>query len=160
MTRTRPLLLVCVLLVLAGCLGGVGESPSSPTSSATPPATPTPTPTPTPTSTATISADDAGERAIEAEQSRIERRLSEYEAVGGLGFGILRPAESEVVERNESGVVVRVSVGYSLELDCDGDGTPDESLDGTSTETTYVVSESGVRLTGVSRDVLDPSGYC
>jgi hypothetical protein len=145
-----------VLFALAGCLGGVGQSPSSPA----PSATPSPTTTATLTPTATLSTDDAGERAIAAEQSRIERRLGEYEAVGGLGFGILRPAESEVVARNGSGVVVRVTAGYSLELDCDGDGTPEESLDGAGTETTYAVSEAGARLAGVSRGVLDPSGYC
>jgi hypothetical protein len=89
--------------------------------------------------------------------------MNESEPVSGFGFGILRPAESEVVRRNETGAFVHVSVGYSFELDCDGDGEPEESIDGASTETTYFVSDADgerVHLTNVSRDVVSPEQYC
>lgn len=142
MERTLSLLALCGLVLAAGCLGG-GTNPSD---------------TPSPTSTQTN--QSLGERAISAEQTRIEGKATEYDNLSGLGFGILVPAESEVVQRNGTGAVVRVTVGYSYEVDCDGDGDPDSASDGATTETTYFVDETDERLLTVAQDFYPPDGHC
>lgn len=142
MTRALHLLAVCLLVVAGGCLGG----PLGPST--------------TPSATPTISAQAAGELAIDAEKERIERRAARYETLVGLGFGILEPAEFEVVTRDGTGVHVRVNVGYSVSLDCDVDGEPESSLDGANVEATYLVTGERVRLQEVSRDFFDPGRYC
>ncbi len=162
MVRPLALLAICGLVVAAGCLGGFAGSsgtaspPVTPSSSATstPATATTPPPTPTP------SDRSAGEQAVAAEQARIERQAEEYASLSGLSFGILDPAEHEGVRRNASGVVVRVDVGYSVSLDCDGDGEPDSAVDGANTEATYLVTDEQVRLLEVSQGFFDPGRYC
>jgi hypothetical protein len=103
--------------------------------------------------TPTFSAETAGERAIDAEQARIRDATAEWESLTDLSFGILRPAEYTVRSRNASGVVVAVTVGYSMEFDCD------TAVDGAATKTRYFVTAEDVRLVAVTQDVPAPS-YC
>lgn len=142
MDRTLSILALCGLVLAAGCLGG-STNPSA-----------------TPSSTSTQTNQSVGERAISAEQTRIEQKAGNYDFLMGLGFGILVPAESEVVQRNGTGAVVRVTVGYSYEVDCDGDGDPELASDGATTETTYFVTETDERLLTVAQDLIPPDGHC
>ncbi len=65
-----------------------------------------------------------------------------------------------LVWHNSTGVVVGVTIGYSVSVDCDGDGEPDSAIDGANTVTTYVVTEDARRLVDISRGLLDPAAYC
>ncbi len=157
MRPSRPSVALVVLVVLVGCTGaGTGPSPAAP---ATPTLTPAPMPTSTPASTltstptATLSAGAAGKRAIAAEKTRIRDTTADWESLIDLSFGILRPAEYTVRSRNASGVVVAVTVGYSMEFECD------IAVDGATTKTRYFVTVEKVRLVAVTQDVPDPS-YC
>lgn len=166
MVRTHALLAVCALVVVAGCLGGGAGTTATRTTTPTPAdttATRTTADTTTVRTTAgtrTASDEAVGERAIAAEKRRVERTMATYETVTDLSFGILRLPDYEVVRRNESGAVVRASVGYSVEVDCDGDGEPDSSADGAKTVATYLVAGDDVRLLGVSQDVPREEVYC
>jgi len=137
--RLAPALLAA-LLAFAGCVGApAGDAPGTsgtPATAASPSASPTPT----------VSAVTARERAIDAEKARIRGAL-DHENVTDLSFGVLRPAEAEVVERNATGAVVAVTVGYSVEINgaC--------SLDGAATKTRYAVSKEETRLLAVGQDV-------
>lgn len=146
MARPSALLAVSALVVAAGCVGGVADQ--------------SPTPSASPSATETIADEDAGQRAITAEQARVERVAADVENLTGLVFGTLDPAEYEVRRRNASGVVVRVDVGYSVSVDCDGDGEFDYSLDGANTVATYVVTDERTRLLSVSQGFADPTGHC
>ncbi|WP_277553352.1 hypothetical protein [Halobaculum limi] len=159
MISALRLLVVCCLVASAGCLGPSGAAPSTtdaPTDS--PAATPTVTPTATPTPP--VSAEAAGERAIAAEKDRIERVAADDDTLTGLAFGILRPAEFEVVEWNRTSITVRVRVGYSVSFDCDGDGDPESSADGAYTEATYLVTETETELRTISQEFLPSGGHC
>lgn len=162
MVRPLSLLAVCVLVVAAGCLGGLSASSGTATRTAGPtPSATTPPTADAPTSTAaTLSTTAAGERAVAAEQARVEREAAAYPNLVGLAFGILDPAEYEVVRRNASGVVVRVDVGYSVSLDCDGDGEPDSAIDGANTIATYLVTDERARLLEIFQGFFDPERYC
>jgi hypothetical protein len=65
-----------------------------------------------------------------------------------------------LVRRNSTGVAVGVTVGYSVSVDCDGDGEPDSAIDGANTITTDFVTEDGQRLIDTSRDFLEPAAHC
>jgi hypothetical protein len=169
--RTLPTaaLLTAALLVLAGCTG-TGVAPQSTTSpeptagTATPTAsspvadTPDGTATPTPV-TDTLSPlperpsnATARTRAIDAEKGRIRAALGDHENVTDLSFGILRPAEAEVRDRNETAVVVAVTVGYSVEFDeaC--------ASDGMATKTRYVVTADRTELSSIEQNVTSARG--
>ncbi|SHH53073.1 hypothetical protein [Halobaculum gomorrense] len=158
----RPVVL-CVLVVAAGCLGPAGvATPATDTPTEPPSATSTPGQTPTQTAPVTppVSDEVAGERAVAAEQARIERIAAGNDTLTGLSFGILRPDEFEVVDRNRTAVIVRVTVGYSVSFDCDGDGEPESSADGAYTEATYLVTETETELRAVSQGFLPSGGHC
>lgn len=164
----RPLLaaaLVCLLLG-AGCLTGptatpgLSQSPpaSSPSSDGTitegpPSTTTTDTATESPQGrTDTLSAEAAGERAIGAESERIRRVVADWENLTMLAIGDIRPAEYTIQERNESGVVVTVTVGHSLSFDCN------YHVDGATTKARYLVTDGDVRLLEVIEDVYGRYG--
>ena len=65
-----------------------------------------------------------------------------------------------LVWHNSTGVVVGVTIGYSVSVDCDGDGEPDSAIDGANTVTTSVVTEDAKRPIDISRGFLDPAAYC
>jgi hypothetical protein len=154
MSLLRYCILICGFVLIAGCIGG------SPANTSTPSATPTQSATPTPSVTPPQSGTAVGERAIAAEQARIEQQANTYKNLTGLRFGTIEPADSEVVSRNSTGVIAEVSVGYSASIDCDGDGEPDSAVDGANTVTTYFITENNSRLTEVSQDFLNPVDYC
>lgn len=160
MVPTRFLLALCVLVVLAGCGGGPG-GPGSPPTTSEPATTESPTPAETTTAPATsaLSPRSVGERAINAEQTRVRERAQEHEQLADLGFGILQPAEYTVDRRNATGLFVNVTVGYSATLECDTEDRQ-PSVDGATTETTYFATEDELHLVNVSQDVVDLGGYC
>jgi len=136
----RPALLAA-LLVLAGCGAPAGPA-ATPTTTTTPTATQTPTPVDRPSDSA------ASQRAIGAEKARIRDALADRENLTDLSFGILRPAEATVVERNATGAFVETTVGYSVSFgDC--------SMDGAATQTRYFVSSERTRLVAVEQDVTE-----
>lgn len=144
---------VLVLVVFAGCAGaGPPTAGPSPTEHASASATPTATAPATPTPS-TLPNETAGERAISAEKARIRNETSAWESLTDLSFGILRPAEYTVRSRNASGVIVDVTVGYSMEFDCN------TAVDGAATKARYVVTAETTRLVAVAQDVPD-SDYC
>ncbi|MFC5367811.1 hypothetical protein [Salinirubrum litoreum] len=158
MHRSGLSLLLCLLVLIAGCAGG---PPATPTQSET---TPTPTqsqttapPTSSPTPTVQLSNATAGERAIAAEKQRISAETSDWEDLTDLSFGILRPATYSVVNRTESGVLVSVQVGYSMEFACGPSDDPTDAVDGAATETRYLVSPEETRLVSVQQE-LYPGG--
>lgn len=150
-------LLAVVVLALAGCTGSVTEQPTatpSIDSSVDDSSTAQATDAAAAAGTPAVSNETAGERAIAAEKARIRNATASWSNLTDLSFGILRPAESEVRTRNASGVVVRVTVGYSTSYDCG------LSADGAATETRYVVTPERTRLVTVEEDVPDSPGYC
>lgn len=151
------MLLAVVALAVAGCTGSVTEQPTatpSIDSSVDDSSTAQATDAPSAAGTPAVSNETAGERAIAAEKARIRNATASWSNLTDLSFGILRPAESEVRTRNASGVVVRVTVGYSTSYDCG------LSADGAATETRYVVTPERTRLVAVEEDVPDSPGYC
>jgi hypothetical protein len=146
--RVRAFVLLA-LVVLAGCVGSGPPAAAPPTAEqTTAPTTPTATPT-----ASTLPDETAGERAIAAEKARIRDELLGSASLTGLSFGILRPAEYTVRSRNASGVVVAVTVGYSMEFDCG------LAVGGAATKTWYVVTAVSTRLVAVTQDVSD-ADFC
>lgn len=139
-TVVSRIVLLLVLVVLAGCVGTPAGD------------TPTPTNSPTPTATPDPPNETARNQAIAAEKDRIRTALDGRENLTGLGFGILRPAEAEVTERNATGAFVDVMVGYSFTIENCG------SYDGATTETRYFVSPDRTRLIDVEQDYTDRRG--
>jgi hypothetical protein len=139
---------VVSLLALAGCTGSVVDrSPASPGATTDSTGTTTTPPDPTTAATPSISNESAGERAIAAEKARIRNATADWTGLTDLSFGILRPAEYEIRERNASGVIVDVTVGYSMSFDCG------LSADGAGTRAQYLVTADDVRLVAVEQDV-------
>lgn len=150
--RWTALLLILFVLV-SGCVGtpASGTDAESTESAATPTdpdstVSPTPTASPTLTTVPDIPDDEAGRRAIAAEQARVENATDDWGNLTNLSFGVLRPAEYELVARNESGVVVDVEVGYSMEFACGNATEATQSVDGAGTEARYLVTEGSVEL--------------
>lgn len=157
MSRIHAVLVLALLAVASGCSGGPGTAATPTRGASTTAATTTATPT------STLAAHDAGERAVAAEQERIEAVAAEFGNLTGLTFGAVNPPEFEVIDRNASGVVVRVTVGYSVSVDCDGDGDPESAVDGASTVARYRVTDDAVALLAVTRAFLgggSPDAYC
>jgi hypothetical protein len=154
MCRSGPSLLVCLLVLVAGCAGGPPATPTQPET--TPAATPTSSPTPT----EQVSDAAAGERAIAAEKQRITAETRDWEHLTDLSFGILRPASYSVVNRTESGVLVTVQVGYSMEFACGASDDPTDAVDGAATETEYRVTTAETRLVSVEQDLYDGEDAC
>jgi hypothetical protein len=148
------LVFVVALLALAGCTGSVADrSPAGPDATAADStSTATGTPDLTTAATPSVSNESAGERAIAAEKARIRNATADWTGLTDLSFGILRPAEYEIRERNASGVIVDVTVGYSTSFDCG------LSVDGAGTRAQYLVTADDVRLVAVEQDVGQSPG--
>ncbi|WP_276273537.1 hypothetical protein [Haloarcula litorea] len=137
----RRAALIAVLLVTAGCLGSPSGEPAT---------TAEPTPTDTPTRTpAAMSNATAADRAIDAEKARVRDALADREHLSDLSFGILRPAEAAVTDRNATGAFVDATVGYSVSFDGEC------SLDGAATKTRYFVAPNRTALLSVEQDVTE-----
>jgi spore coat protein U-like protein len=145
---------VVAVVAFAGCTGSVADpSPPSPgTTTPTSMSHATQTPDPVTPATPSLSNETAGERAIAAEKARVRNATADWTGLTDLSFGILRPAEYEIRERNASGVFVDVTVGYSVSFSCG------LSADGAATRARYVVTTDDVRLVTVRQDVGQPPG--
>jgi hypothetical protein len=144
---------VAAFILLAGCTSSVvDQSPASPDAPTDSTGTTTATPDPTTAATPSISNETAGERAIAAEKARIRNATAEWTGLTDLSFGILRPAEYEIRGRNASGVLVDVTVGYSVSFACG------LSADGAATRARYLVTADDIRLVAVEQDVGQSPG--
>jgi hypothetical protein len=158
-------LLLVTLVLLAGCLGtpttGTDATSANPTATATERDStffPTPTASPTLTPFPDIPDGGAGRRAIAAEKARIENATADWGNLTDLSFGILRPASYEIVERNETGIVVDVEVGYSMEFACGNATESTHSVDGAGSEARYLVTEDPVELLS-GDDIYDSDAH-
>lgn len=142
------------LVALAGCTGSVTDPPpaSPDATAATSTSTATGTLDPSTPAAPSLSNGEAGERAIAAEKARIRNATADWAGRTDLSFGILRPAEYEVRGRNASGVLVDVTVGYSVSFACG------LSADGAATRAQYLVTAECVRLVAVRQGVGQSPG--
>jgi hypothetical protein len=149
--------LVALLLVVAtltGCVGiGTPDAPDAETT-ASPMTGQFPTTEATDTGTVVTSVlapsnASARERAIDAEETRVENVLANASNVSGTA-GAYGRIESTVLGREEGVVSVRVVMSYSYECAC---ASRPGAVDGKTTEVVYRVKDDSVRLNEVVRDV-------
>jgi hypothetical protein len=152
--------LVALLLVVAtltGCVGiGTPDAPDAETT-ASPMTGQFPTTEGTEaTDTGTVvtsvlapSNASARERAIDAEETRVENVLANASNVSGTA-GAYGRIESTLLGREEGVVSVRVVMSYSYEYAC---ASRSGAVDGKTTEVVYRVKDDSVRLNEVVRDV-------
>jgi hypothetical protein len=164
--------LVLLSTVLGGCLAraGVpgGATGDGETATATDPATATTSSTRTATVTDTavqttslVHPSFAAERALTAEKDRIRQLNTSLPRVRGLRSGILRGTEWKLLDRNTTGVILRIEIGYSVGLNCTlSTAGPEQAVDGTVTVTRYFVTDSEVSLLSVETAFVDPADYC
>lgn len=160
--RRNVIILLILLTMSAGCLtiGEHASTPSQISSSSTPPSSQSMTDTATATTPTNaisgtsvhteyeIAGEDAGERAIAAEEERIERVTADWENLSALYIGDIRQPEYTISDRNETGVTVIVVVGHSLSFEeCN------HYVDGATTRVQYFVTENSVRLLTIIEDV-------
>lgn len=97
----------------------------------------------------TIPEQTAVQSAVAAEEKRIEAQLANESSVSDVALGYEEPT-TEVVERGERGVTVRVSVSYAYGYNC---SEKQGHVDGLRTRATYLVTPTGTELQSVEKDV-------
>jgi hypothetical protein len=164
--RTLAVLALCV--GLSACLGpGGGQTAGDPPTADTttpdgPPETASPVASREGTATgatppaSTLSNESASRRAVAAEERRIGETLSGWANISWYSTGDVAQSEYTVLDRNETGVLVRVRGVHSGGLECETNES--YTIDGWRTETRYFVTEGSVRLVTVSKDVIG-KGY-
>lgn len=146
------MLVLAVAVTLVGCAGAPPRATNastgvSPTAAGTIAVTTSPrTPAAPPNAT---------DRVVAAETDRIHAALTNALGVENPSVGVYSDPSAAVVERDDDGVTVRVTVPYSYEYDCsDRSG----AVDGAESRATYRATDGAVRLTRVAEAVSTPCG--
>lgn len=147
-------IVLAVLVVLAGC-SGIGTAPGSVTESrtATESQTETATASETPTPAPPVPLSKAESRALSAEENRVGAILRNASNVSSFSVGTYGKTTANVLDWNDSAVLVGVRMSYSYEYDC-GDGGG--AVDGQQTDVTYAVTKGSEMLEVVREGVLLP----
>lgn len=142
----RPLasLALLVVVVLAGCAFGPTSPDAQPSTTKQTPVTTTPEPP--------VPLDAAKNRALAAEEARVDRLLANASNVSGGAPGGTSTPEATVVNVTGNTVVVEVWMSYGYEYACPSDGGG--AVDG-STYAVYRVTENETTLVEV-REPVDP----
>ena len=148
-TRTGAIFGLAVMLAvgLSGCTAADTPGPTTPTATETT-VTTTDT-TATTTTTALPSNETARERAIDAEEARVENLLANASNVSGSA-GAYGRVEATVLDRDGGRVEVHVVMSYSYEYGC---GDRAGAVDGQTTEAIYRVTDEETRLIEVVKGV-------
>jgi len=158
------LFVVAALVILSGCGNSLDGEPSSETPSlTTAPGTSLQTTSHSISTTTTSNVDtsssrpanltdeEVGERAVAAEEDRIETVLSELDNVTAFSVDDVAQSEYTVLKYNNTGAIVIVRGVHSGKIECDdGEGL---NFDGARTETQYFVTEASTRLIQVNERV-------
>lgn len=91
----------------------------------------------------------AVERAVSAEQQRIEARLANISNTTGSA-GVYGTIETTVINQSDAGSYVRVKMPYSYEYSCDGSNG---AVDGLKTSVVYRVTPSDVSVVRITEDI-------
>lgn len=125
-SRIGPLLILALLVAFAGCEGMGSTGPD-------------------------VTEEEAREQALSAEQTRVTQALENAKGITSSSVGILAEPNATVVNRNSSGVKVRVKMPYSYEYNCEGDRGG--AVDALQTNVVYQVTDSNVSVTTITEDI-------
>lgn len=125
-SRTGFLLTLSLLVALAGC-AGIGSTGQN------------------------VTDEEATEQALSAEETRVTQALENASYVTSSSVGIYAEPNATVVNRDSTGVKVRVEMPYSYEYSCEsGSGG---AVDGLETNVVYRVTDSNVSVTTITESI-------